>query len=252
MPKFENTTIADLTPGLLDAFRSYLLQEYQARTPTGRVSLKSVKNIMDDSFRAMSRDARTVDYLIEKGPFEALVWPRKPLSKPDPFEEEERDSIIAYFRQKVPFYYPFVYSLFFTGMRPSEALGLAWGDVDLRRGEISISKSHYLGAQSGTKTEGSERVIKLFPSVVDILKVIKLLHVAEDTQVFLNHQGESINFHTWRSKTWYRAIRAKEIRVRKPYTMRHRRRAKTESSSWKFNERGLVGPPGLEPGTNRL
>ena len=38
---------------------------------------------------------------------------------------------------------------------------------------------------------------------------------------FLNHEGEPINFHTWRAKTWYRALRAKEIRVRKPYTMRH-------------------------------
>jgi integrase len=55
-------------------------------------------------------------------------------------------------------------------MRPSEALGLCWGDVDLRRGEISISKSRYLGAESGTKTAGSERVIKLHPSVVGGLR----------------------------------------------------------------------------------
>ena len=168
LPKFENTLIADLTPALLEGFRSYLLQEYEARTPTKRLSLKSIKNIMDASFRAMIRDARTVDYLIEKDPFEALVWPRRPLSKPDPFVEEERDALIAYFRQKVPFYHPFVHTLFFTGMRPSEALGLCWGDVDLRRGEISISKSRYLGEESGTKTQGSERVIKVLPNVVEV------------------------------------------------------------------------------------
>src|SRR5437870_5681913 len=52
LPKFETTLIADLTPALLEAFRSYLLQEYVARTPTKRLSLKSVKNIMDASFRA--------------------------------------------------------------------------------------------------------------------------------------------------------------------------------------------------------
>jgi integrase len=190
-------------------------------SPTKRLSLKRVKNIIDGSFRAMTRDARTVDYLIEKDPFEVLAWPRKPLSKPDPFEEEERDSIIAYFRQKVCFYHPFVYTLFFTGMRPSEALGLCWNDVDLRRGEISILKSRYLGEESGTKTEGSERVIKVLPSVVNVLRAIKPLHVAEDTPVFLNHDGEPISFHTWRPKIWYRALRAKEIRVRRPYTMRH-------------------------------
>jgi integrase len=213
--------VADLTPALLEAFRRYLLQEYEARTPTKRLSLKSVKNIIDASFRAMVRDARTVDYLIEKDPFEALLWPRKPLSKPDPFEEEERDAIVVYFRQKASFYYPLVYTLFFTGMRPSEALGLCWSDVDLRHGEISITKSRYLGEESGTKTEGSERVIKLLPSVVAILKVIKPLHVTEETPVFLNQNSELINFHTWRRKIWYRALRGKELRVRKPYTMRH-------------------------------
>ena len=40
--------------------------------------------------------------------------------------------------------FPHMIPVFFTGMRPSEALGLGWGDVDLRRGEISISKSRYL------------------------------------------------------------------------------------------------------------
>jgi len=59
-----------------------------------------VKNIMDASFRAMMRDARTVDYLLEKDPFEALVWPRRPQSKPDPFEEQERDAILVYFRRR--------------------------------------------------------------------------------------------------------------------------------------------------------
>ena len=38
-------------------------------------------------------------------------------------------------------------------------------------------------------------------SAITTPKVIKLLHVAEDTQVFLNHEGESTNFHTWHSKT---------------------------------------------------
>jgi Arm DNA-binding domain len=73
LPKFENTLIADVTPALLEAFRSYLLQEYVARTPTKRLSLKSVKNIMDASFRTMTRDARTVDYLIERSVRSACV-----------------------------------------------------------------------------------------------------------------------------------------------------------------------------------
>jgi Arm DNA-binding domain/Phage integrase SAM-like domain len=63
LPKFEDITFPELTPALLEAFRSYLLKERERE-----LSLKSVRNIIDASFRAMVRDARTVDYLIEKDP----------------------------------------------------------------------------------------------------------------------------------------------------------------------------------------
>ena len=43
LPKFENTLIADLTPALLEAFRSYLLKEYEARTPTGGLASRALK-----------------------------------------------------------------------------------------------------------------------------------------------------------------------------------------------------------------
>jgi len=163
LPKFEDVTLAELTPALLEAFRSYLLQERE-------LALKSVSNIINANFRAMFRDARTVDYLIEKDPFSALTWPRAKTGNPDPFHEDERDAIVSYFKEKRPHWHPFVYSLFFTGMRPSEALALRWGDIDLRRGEISITKSRYMNAEGATKTAGSERVIRMMPSLVQLLK----------------------------------------------------------------------------------
>ena len=45
--------------------------------------------------------------------------------------------------------------------------------------------------------------------------------MTEETHVFLNQEGEPVNFHTWRAKIWYRAVRAKKLRERRPYTMRH-------------------------------
>jgi integrase len=90
--------------------------------------------------------------------------------------------------------------MFFTGMRPSEALALQWGDIDLRRREISISKSLYLEEEGSTKTGGSERQIRIVADVAECLKKTKPLHVTEDTYVFLNQEGRPINFHTWRAK----------------------------------------------------
>jgi len=309
LPKFEDVTFTELTPPLLEAFRSYLLQERG-------LALKSVSNIINASFRAMIRDARTVDYgdhLIKEDPFSALTWPRAKTGRPDPFHEDERDAIVAYFKEKrPPHWHPFVYTLFFTGMRPSEALALRWGDIDLRRGEISITKSRYMHAEGATKTAGSERVIRMMPSLVQLLRTTKPLHVTEDDHVFLNQEGRPVDFHTWRRKSWYPALRVKEVRERKPYTMRHtfisvglsngvnikwladycgtsvamiekhygkyirndsveqlsrlfgdesetlsetfaaRKRQKVAQVVGKLRGRELVGPPGLEPGTNRL
>ena len=90
------------------------------------LSLKSCRNIIDASFRACIRDARKIDYLLDRDPFEALIWPRRQTPKPDPFTEAERDSVIAAFGKKSPFYVPFVHTLFWTGARPSELLELKW------------------------------------------------------------------------------------------------------------------------------
>jgi hypothetical protein len=55
--------------------------------------LKSARNIIDASFRAMMRDACKIDYLIDKDSFEAPLWPRPKPSGPDPFTEEERNKV---------------------------------------------------------------------------------------------------------------------------------------------------------------
>jgi integrase len=217
LPQFEHVRLDELTPALLDAFRSHLVDEKE-------LSLKSVRNVIDASFRAMFRDARTVDYFPElqgKDPFAALHWPRLRTGRPDPFTEEERDAVLDYCQEKTSHYYPFVYTLFYTGMRPSEVLALRWGDVDFSRREVMINKSRYLDDEAGTKTAASERNIRVLHDLLEVLATIKPLHVTEETHVFLNQDGQPINFHTWRAKFWYRVLRAKKIRERRPYTMRH-------------------------------
>ena len=141
--------------------------------------------------------------------------------RPDPFTEKERDALLEYFREKVCDYYAFVFALFYTGLRPSEALALRWGDIDLSRRELIISKSRYLDEEAATKTAASERTVKIARALAEILRTVKPLHVTEETHVFLNQDRKPINFHTWRAKIWYRALRAKNLRERRPYTMRH-------------------------------
>jgi hypothetical protein len=94
-------------------------------------------------------------------------------------------------------------------------------NVDLRAGFLSITKSRPDKAtDESPKTAGSDREIKLLPSVAEILRHIKPIHVPEKSYVYLNREGQPLNFRTWQAGVWYR-IREAGVRERKPYCTRH-------------------------------
>jgi integrase len=212
--EFGSDNITDVTPPQVLEFRTYLLKQVG-------LSLKTSRNIIDGSFRAMMRDARTIDHLVSEDPFAAIRWPTREVPEPDPFTEQERDELLRYFRTRVPFYYPFLYTLFWTGMRPSEATALRVGDVDLRRGTPSITRSRHIGEENAPKTRGSRRVIRLLPTVVELIKAAKQLRVTESNYVFTNTEGGPIDADQWRKDYWYKALRATGIDERKFYARRH-------------------------------
>ena len=215
LPNFETKRLVDVDLTALDVFRASLNQ-------VGSLSLKSCRNIIDGTFRAMMRDARAEKPSLGlTDHFANLKWKRLPTSKPDPFTAEERDVILKHFQQKRAFYYPFVATLFGTGARPSEIIALRWGDIDFRSDTLSICKSYYMGEVGPTKTVASERVIQLGMPVIEALKAIKPLHVTEKDLVFKNIEGRPIDEDKWRKKYWYRALRACNIRPRKFYATRH-------------------------------
>jgi integrase len=64
-----------------------------------KLSEKTIRNVIDGSFRAMVRDAMQDD--IEAGfPFPKVKWPEKIVPGPSPFTEEERNRILEYFSKK--------------------------------------------------------------------------------------------------------------------------------------------------------
>ncbi len=224
LPRFGESMLSDsaLTPRALMDFQQFLLHDVpRLKKGAQGLSAKTVRNIIDGSFRAMIRDAREVDHLIGGDPFAAMKWPDKKTPRPDPFTREERDKILEYFRASEPFYYPFVFTMFWTGMRPSECTALRVGDVDLFNGTISVTKSRHLGEEEAPKTSASRRTITLLPNVVQVLQRAKELRVIEDDYFFKNRSRTPIDADQWRKDYWYTALRAKSIRERKFYCTRH-------------------------------
>ena len=118
LPFMGDLDLNNVTVDTLENFRMHLVEER-------RLSVKSARNIIDGSLRAMFRDAGR---RIERNPFNDLPtnwWPRLPQREPDPYTEGERDRIVNFYREHRPHKeYAFVYSRFYTGSRPSEAVAL--------------------------------------------------------------------------------------------------------------------------------
>ena len=211
----------------LEGIDARLLENFKIQLLGRSLSISTVRRVIDGPLRAMIRDAKKFDGLVIDDPFIVLEWPETPRQKPDPFTEEERDAVLSYFRQKASegkilfFDYVFPYVLFWTGMRPSEAIALRWGDIDLRLEKAEITKSRHLGAEAAPKTKGSRRTIRLLPTVVELLGFLKPLQITENDYVFRDAAGKPLDAAEWRKQHWNKALRAKEIRPRKFYATRH-------------------------------
>jgi Phage integrase, N-terminal SAM-like domain len=88
-PAFGQLPLDAVTPAALESFRAELLKK--------GLTLKTARNVIDGTLRALMRDARTVDKLIPHDVFAELPpkwWPRRPKAKPDPFDPTERDRVL--------------------------------------------------------------------------------------------------------------------------------------------------------------
>jgi hypothetical protein len=101
LPTYKDVRLAAIGNKDLAEFRLTLLGK--------KLSIKTVRNIIDGSFRAAYRDARAeLDELKGKDPFIDLQWPKNQKPKPRPFTLEEKEKILEFFLEHEPFYYPFV------------------------------------------------------------------------------------------------------------------------------------------------
>ncbi len=127
-------------------------------------------------------------------------------------------------------YYDFCVVLFLLGLRPSEAIGLRWGRVNLDRREVLICESlsrsddgRTSGAarqRKGTKT-GKSRVLPLNDRLVTLFEGRQSAITQPDDLVFTSPTGKPIDDRMFRERYWKRICEEAGIRYRPPYTARH-------------------------------
>jgi integrase len=108
----------------------------------------------------------------------------------------------------------------YTGLRPSEALALAWDDV--RENTILVQSALSLGEEDDTKTR-RHRTVRLLTSVREDLDAWRAM-AAGNRLVFPAHDGDTWSlpaYQSWRRRTFRRATTAAEVLEATPYTLRH-------------------------------
>jgi integrase len=167
------------------------------------LSEKTIRNTIDGSFRAMVRDAEQDDLAVSF-PFLKMRWPEKIVPGPSPFTERERDKILDYFsakrwkvggfndtRSHYP-YFAFLYTLFFTGMRPSELVAVRVGSINIHARTLQVERSRHLGAEAAPKTQRARRTVRLTPGNVEVLQPLIELKARPHDYLCKNVRGEPI------------------------------------------------------------
>lgn len=233
LPALGALPLQSLRPKDLRSLRVDLLNTTSGKTGEP-LKEKYVKNILEGSFAAMLRQAR-VDGIVLCDPTDGLEWGDIDPPEPDPFEPAERDRILEYFRTKRfgvhagrsaedsnrrrlhPHFHAYLHFLFWHGARPSEASGLWWEDIDLKRGTARIRRSYHMGHYGKPKTKSARRPIELDPDFVRLMEPLQPLKVTPKTPVFINTEGNPVEPKAF-SERWYDALRALKLRPRGLYS----------------------------------
>lgn len=198
-----------------------------------RLSVKTVRNALAGSFRALWRQVRadepeTVDLFV------GLTWPEWDPPEPDPLTPDEMRRILGWFRTHRfgfaplpgsmgvprlvhPPFHGYVLALFTSGLRPSEASGSQWQDIDLARGCLYVRRSFHRYTYGAPKTRSARRTVELLSETVRVLRALQPLHVTPETPVFTSTLGGPIDPKRF-SDLWGVALRACGIRPRGLYT----------------------------------
>jgi integrase len=148
------------------------------------------------------------------------------LPDPDPCTLAEARRVVAWFQTQRwtrrcrphPAFPAYVHLLFWAGgLRPSEASGLQWQDIDLRRGLLYVRRSYNLGVYDKPKYPGAKRTVELLPETVRILRALQSLHVTPEQPLFTCTTGTPIEPMSF-TKYWHDSLRACGIRQRGLYS----------------------------------
>ena len=219
VPAFGSVRLDELTPKHL--------VDLQTRLQRQGLAAGTIDRVIHSGLRGMLRDAELAGY---RAPDLGQLFDRRFVTRLDrgsdvadidAFTEKERERILDWFSRERRTYHAFVFFRFWTGTRPSEAIALRWGDVDLKNQRIRIRRSRVLGEDGRPKTGRSRRDVVVHGGLKKILRACLPRRPAPEDFVFTTPGGAPIDEANFQRREWLPALRALRIRPRPFYNCRH-------------------------------
>jgi integrase len=156
----------------------------------------------------------------------------------NPFTEDEIHKILCAFKLNIAcsrhsnfkhsHYFPFIYFIFKTGSRPSEAVGLRVNSIDLKNNTIIIKEVlartiKHTSSLHRVRKETKNGKIRTLPLTNDLINVIKPLieNKLADDLVFKSPKGKAIDDKNFQARIFRQVLIQLEIPIRVLYACRH-------------------------------
>ena len=149
--------------------------------------------------------------LLSDNPCRKVTIPKGEVKEKPIYSQEEMALLLTRISGEPTKYRAFFFLIAYSGFRRSEMLGLEWKDVDFEHNVITIKRTSNYTAGRGTytdttKTKRSQRVLKISPYIIGILKELKdeqdeeALRLGdkwvETDRLFVKWNGEPMNNQT--------------------------------------------------------
>ena len=181
------------------------------------ISNKRINNILGP-LRQTLKEA-VYDDLIQRNPLDRFRYLSVQKQEPEPFTPLEIEAILSQLQGQEKNLIQFA---FWSGLRTSELIGLRWQDVDFDNEKIHVRIAVVRGKSKSTKTAAGQRSVELQVEAYKALKNQRSMN--QDSEiVFLDPQ--TLNpwkgDHIIRKRVWIPALKAAQVKYRKPYQTRH-------------------------------
>ncbi len=149
--------------------------------------------------------------IVSDNPCSKVTIPKGEDKEKQIYSQEELELLLNKLQGEPTKYRAFFYLIAYSGLRRSEMLGLEWKDIDFEHSVISVRRTSNYTAERGTytdttKTKRSQRVLKISPYIMSILKQLKdeqdgeALRLGskwvETDRLFVKWNGEEMNNQT--------------------------------------------------------